>query len=75
MYSLQALLALKILDLVSFSYKIIRIFYSKCRTMYVLFLTHYFILYFFQFDQPSLFLPSAEYYELGFNHPIIQAKL
>ena len=27
----------------------------------------------FQFDQPSLFLPSAEYYELGFNHPIIQA--
>ena len=39
--------------------------------MYYFWLT--IILSFFQFDQPSLFLPSAEYYELGFNHPIIQA--
>ena len=26
----------------------------------------------FQFDQGELMLPNAEYYLLGFNHPIIQ---
>ena len=26
-----------------------------------------------QFDQSDLLLPSAEYYQLGFNHPIIQS--
>ena len=29
--------------------------------------------FFFQFDQSDLLLPSAEYYQLGFNHPIIQS--
>ena len=27
----------------------------------------------FQFDQSDLLLPSAEYYQLGFDHPIIQS--
>ena len=31
------------------------------------------IVFFFQFDQSDLLLPSAEYYQLGFNHPIIQS--
>ena len=26
-----------------------------------------------QFDQSDLMLPSLEYYQLGFNHPIIQS--
>jgi hypothetical protein len=26
-----------------------------------------------QFDQSDLLLPSAEYYQLGFGHPIIQS--
>ena len=29
--------------------------------------------YVVQFDQSDLLLPSAEYYQLGFNHPIIQS--
>merc|ERR1711953_895885 len=29
--------------------------------------------YIVQFDQSDLLLPSAEYYQLGFNHPIIQS--
>ncbi|MEO2044063.1 MAG: hypothetical protein ABGX43_05630 [Nitrospinaceae bacterium] len=27
----------------------------------------------FQFDQSDLLLPSAEYYQAGFGHPVIQA--
>ena len=29
--------------------------------------------YIVQFDQSDLLLPSAEYYQLGLNHPIIQS--
>ena len=32
-----------------------------------------FICFFQQFDQSDLLLPSAEYYQLGFNHQIIQS--